>query len=317
MEIVIIEPLGITDDALTTLALLLRADGHKVIAYDHRENDKKKLVERVVNADVIMLANQPLDGEVIGQCKNLKLIDIAFTGVDHVDLQACRERGITVCNAAGYATDAVAEIVFGMIIDLLRYVFTVQEEVRNGGTMAGLVGRELSGKRLGIIGTGAIGNRVAAIARAFGCEVLAYSRSQSQEALALGVQYMPLDQLLSESDIVTVHVPLTDETQHLLNTGSFKKMKKTAILINTARAAVVDSFALTQALINGEIAGAAVDVYEMEPPLPEDYPLLSAPNTLLTPHVAFATKESLYKRAAIVFDNVRHWLEGEPKNIVV
>ncbi len=316
MRIVIMEPLGITDDALQTLSMLLRADGHEFVAYDNRETDTEKLIERVKDADVLVLANQPLEKTVIDACKNLKLVDIAFTGVDHVDVEACKARGITICNAAGYSTNAVAELAFGLMIDVYRYIVTCDHEIRNGGTIGGLVGHELCGKKLGIVGTGAIGLKVAEIGKAFGCELLAYSRSIRSEGLEMGIKYMDLEELLSQSDIVTLHVPMNAETIRLINKEKLARMKSTAILINTSRGPVIDNVALAEALKEGVIAGAGIDVFDIEPPLPKDYPLLGAPNLVLTPHVAFATRESLYKRAAIVFENIRCWLAGTPQNEV-
>ncbi|ALU15355.1 D-isomer specific 2-hydroxyacid dehydrogenase [Eubacterium limosum] len=316
MKIVIMEPLGITEDALQTLSMLLRADGHEFIAYENRETDTEKLIERVKDADVVVLANQPFGKEVIDACKNLKLVDIAFTGVDHVDVAACKERGIILCNAAGYSTNAVAELAFGLMIDVYRYIVTCDHETRNGGTIGGLIGHELCGKKLGIVGTGAIGLKVAEIGKAFGCELLAYSRTVRSEGLEMGIKYMDLEELLKQSDIVTLHIPVSPETQGLISRDMLALMKPEAIIINTSRGGVIDNEALADALKEGKVAGAGIDVYEGEPPLPKDYPLLSAPNTVLTPHVAYATKESLYKRAVIVFDNIRCWLEGNPQNRV-
>lgn len=316
MKIVITEPLGITDDALQTLSMLLRADGHEFIAHDNRETNTKKLIERVKDADVVVLANQPFNKEVIDACTKLKLLDIAFTGVDHVDVSACKERGIIICNAAGYCTNSVAELAFGLIIDVYRYIVTCDHESRCGGTIGGLIGHELWGKKLGIVGTGAIGLKVAQIGKAFGCNLLAYSRTVRSEGLEMGIKYMDLEELLKQSDIVTIHIPVSDETKGLISKEMLALMKPEAIIINTSRGGVIDNVALSEALKDGKIMGAGIDVYEMEPPLLANYPLLSAPNTVLTPHVAYATQESLYKRAVIVFDNIRCWLEGNPQNRV-
>lgn len=314
MKIVIMEPLGITDDALQTLTMLLRADGHELVAYDNRETNTKKLIERVKDAEVVVLANQPFNREVIDACTKLKLVDIAFTGVDHVDILACKERGILICNAAGYSTNAVAELAFGLMIDVYRYIVTCDHESRCGGTIGGLIGHELCGKKLGIVGTGAIGLKVAEIGKAFGCDILGYSRTVRSEGLEMGMKYMDLEELLKKSDIVTIHIPVSEETKGLISKEMLALMKPEAIIINASRGAVVDNVALAEALKDGKIAGAGIDVYEMEPPLPANYPLLSAPNVVLTPHVAYATQESLYKRAVIVFDNIRCWLEGNPQN---
>ena len=315
MKIVIMEPLGITEDTLKTLTMLLKADGHEIVAYPDRARTDDELVSRIADAEVLILANQPLREPVISRCDRLKLVDIAFTGVDHVDIAPLKARGVTICNAAGYATNAVAELVFGLIIDLYRDITPYDAATRNAGARSG-VGREIAGKTFGIIGTGAIGLHTASIAKAFGCRVLAYSRTERKAGIQAGIDYVDLDTLLRTSDIVSLHVPLTDETAGLIGRRELALMKKSAVLINTSRGPVVDSDALAAALKTGGIAGAGIDVYEMEPPIPVDHPLVGAPHTILTPHLAFATEESLYQRAVIVFDNVRKWLEGHPQNIV-
>ena len=315
MKIVIMEPLGITEDTLKTLTMLLKADGHEIVAYSDRARTDDELVSRIADAEVLILANQPLREPVISRCDRLKLVDIAFTGVDHVDIAPLKARGVTICNAAGYATNAVAELVFGLIIDLYRDITPYDAVVRNGGARIG-AGNEIAGKTFGIIGTGAIGLRTASLAIACGCPVLAYSRSERKEGIKIGVDYVDLDTLLASSDIVSLHVPLTEATEGLIGKRELSLMKENAVLINTARGSVVDSYALADALQNGQIAGAGIDVFETEPPIAADHPLLKAPHTILTPHIAFATKESLYQRAVIVFDNVRKWLEGHPQNIV-
>ena len=314
MKIVIMEPLGISNDAFMALSMLLKADGHQVIAYDGRAKNERALIDRVADADVIILANQPLNRRVIEQCHNLKLVDVAFTGLDHVDLDVCKERGIMVCNAAGYSTNAVAELVFGLIVDLYRTICSCDQNLRDG-VVTGIPGTELKGKTIGIIGTGAIGLRVAEIAKAFGCELLAYNRTVKQSGQDMGIKYLPMEEVLKRSDIVTLHLPLTESTAKIIGKKELALMKPTAILINTARGGIVDNNALAEALNQGIIAGAGIDVFDEEPPFSGTEPLVSAKNTILTPHIAYSTKESLYQRAVIVFDNVRCWLEGEPQNV--
>lgn len=316
MRIVLLEPLGISNEKLDRFAMCINAKGHELVAYDSRPEDDKELCNRAMGADAVIIANMPFGADVIKRCPDLKMISVAFTGVDHVGLDACRERGIVVCNAAGYSTPSVAELTFGLIFALLRNIVKSDAAVRRGGTKEGLVGYDLCGKTLGIVGTGAIGTKVAEIGRAFGLKILAYSRSERAEVKALGAEYTDLDTLLKESDIVTLHIPLNETTKGLISEDKLKLMKKTALLINTARGPVVDNAALADALKNGRIAGAGIDVFDMEPPLPEDYCLLDAPNTVLTPHVAFATKEALERRAEIAFDNVAAWLDGRVKNYV-
>ena len=311
MKIVQIEPLGITDEQLKSLVEKLENNGDEYIAYDSRETDTDILVERVKDADVVVLANQPFPAEVVEKCEKLKMISVAFTGVDHVAVDECKKRGICVCNAAGYSTNAVSELVFGLIISLYRKINEGKENMTSGVKMA--PGIELSGKKFGIIGTGAIGLKTAEIAKAFGCEVYAYSRTEKHID---GVKYITLCDLMRTCDIISVHVPLNDSTKDLVSSMLIDEMKSDAILINTARGPIIDNTALAKALKDGKIAGAGIDVFDTEPPLAPDYPLLDAPNTVLMPHIGFSTKEALYKRAVITINNITSWKSGEPQNVV-
>lgn len=316
MKIICMEPLGVSQKKIAGLAAPLKAAGHEVIYYTTKEINQEKLLARIREADILLLANQPLSAELIEQCPNLKFIDIAFTGVDHVGLEAARKRGITVCNAAGYSTNAVAELTFGLAIGAIRNIVAVDGRCRHAATKDGLVGFELFGKTFGVIGTGAIGCRVAKIAQSFGCKVLAYSRSVKPELTDLGVKYVSLDELLAAADFVSLHVPMNSATAKLINAESIAKMKTGAVLINCARGGVVDSEALAGALNSGKLAAAGIDVFEQEPPLAENHPLLHAKNTVVTPHVAFASREALEARADIVFANIDAFLAGRPQNVV-
>ena len=316
MKIICMEPLGVSQAKIASLVAPLEAKGHEFTYYTTKETDQEKLLARVKDADILMLANQPLSAAIIEQCPNLKLIDIAFTGVDHVGLEAARARGILACNAAGYSTNAVAELTFGLAISAIRNIVAVDARCRAAGTKDGLVGFELFGKTFGVVGTGAIGSRVAKIAQAFGCRVLAYSRTVKPELEKDGVEYVDLDTLLAQSDFVSLHVPMTTATAKMINAASIAKMKHGAVIINCARGGVVDSQALADALNSGKLAAAGIDVFENEPPLAVDHPLLHAKNTVVTPHVAFASKEALEARADIVFANIAAFLEGKPQNIV-
>lgn len=312
MKLVVIEPLGVEKSKFLSMAEEILGDRVELVLYDTRVTDTETLIERGKDADIIMVANLPMSEEVILGCHNLKLLAVAFTGLDHIAMEACRAKGITVCNCAGYSNAAVSDLVFGMLITLYRNVISCNERVRVGGTKDGLIGMELEGKKFGVIGTGAIGLRVANIASAFGCEVYAYSRTKKELP---NVTYVSLEELLSHCDIVSLHVPLSEETRGLINRDRLALMKKTSVLINTARGPVVDSEALAEALNEGKIAGACVDVFEMEPPVPQEHPLLHAKNLIATPHIAFATKEALVKRAIINLNNVKYWLEGNPINV--
>lgn len=265
--------------------------------------------ERSRNADVIMLANMPLAPSVLEEAKSLKFIDVAFTGVNHIPMAEAKKRGIAVSNASGYATQAVAELCIRFMIQLLRNVNKTEERCRNGGTKEGLVGHLLWGKTVDIVGAGAIGKRVAALCKAFGCTVLAYNKSTVSDP-AIDEQ-VSLEVLLNRADIVSLHCPLTADTKGMIGREQLALLKKSALLINTARGGVLDAVALAEALENGSIAGAACDVFETEPPLTADHPLLYCPNTIVTPHIAFASVESMEQRADIVFNNLYAWLDGK------
>lgn len=313
MKLVIIEPLGVEQEKLLAMAAEQLPESVEVVYYDTRVTDTETLIERGKDADIIAVSNLPLNADVIDGCKNLKMLSVAFTGVDHIALDACRRNGVLVSNCAGYSTAAVADLVFGLLISLYRNIPACNEVVRREGTKDGLVGFELEGKKFGVVGTGAIGLRVAAIAQAFGCEVLAYSRTKKDVP---GITYTDLNTLLSQCDIVSLHTPLNDSTRGLIGKEQLALMKKNAVLINTARGPVVDSQALAEALNEERIAGACIDVFETEPPVKKDHPLLNAKHVIATPHAAFATKEALVKRAVIVFDNITAWLNNAPQNVM-
>jgi len=315
MKIAIMESLGISDEALRGYMAPFEAEGHTFAVFE-KTTDTGKLVEEACDADAMILANMPMPSAVIEKCPDLKFIDVAFTGVDHVGLDAAKAQGIKVSNASGYSNEAVPELAVGMALSILRNMREVEARCRAGETKAGLVGSELKGKTVGIIGLGNIGTRSAQIFHIFGTTILATSRTIHKNVKDY-VNQVPLDQLLKESDIVVLHCPLTAETRGLINKEKLALMKPSAILLNLARGPVVVSADLAEALKNGTIAAAGIDVFDVEPPLPADEPLLDAPNTLLTPHVAFATKESMILRADIVFDNLRAFLDGHQKNIIL
>lgn len=315
MNIVLLESLGIPDSLLNEYAKPLTETGHHFTAYP-KDIDPEVQIKRARQADVIMIANMPLSGQVISACEHLKLIDVAFTGVDHVDLETARSRKIKVSNAAGYSTEAVAELTICLILSLLRNVPKVEARCREGKNKDGLVGCELMGKTVGILGAGAIGIRTAELCSAFGCKILGYKRHLTGNEPSF-MEFVSLDELLSRSDIVSLHCPLNDDSRHLINQSTIAKMKKGAYLINASRGPVVDSSALAEALDTGYLSGAGIDVFETEPPLDPAHPLLRCKNTIVTPHVAFASEQSMEARAKIVFDNITNWLEGHQTNIVL
>ena len=314
MRIVILESLAVSDEILNRYLQPLRRAGHEVECFA-RTDDIPTQIRQIGNAEALIIANMPLKKEVIEACPNLKYIDIAFTGYDHIDMSAARARGIAVSNASGYATEAVAELVIGGVINLYRQLNQADKLCRGGKTKAGLSAFELHGRTVGLIGTGAIGSRTAELFRAFGCKTIAYNGFSHKPDTDV-IKYLPLKELLEQSDILSLHCPLTDASRNFINRDNLKYMKKSAILVNTARGAVVNSQDLADALNNGQIAGAVIDVFENEPPLESGHPLLHTPNTLVTPHLGFFTREAMEKRAKIVFNNLACWLKGTPVNLV-
>ena len=314
MKTVIMESLGIPAAELQALEKPFAEKGMEFVSYE-RTADQEKLIAQAKDADVMILANMPMSEDVIRACPNLKFIDVAFTGVDHVGLAAAREKEIAVSNASGYSNEAVAELALGMVLSLARNLREVEQRCREGGTKDGLVGWEIAGKTVGIVGLGKIGSRSAQLFHAFGANILASSRTVHENAPDY-VEQVSLDELLSRSDIVVLHCPLNDSTRGLINAEKLALMKNSAILVNVARGPVVDEEALAKALNDGTIAGAGIDVFDKEPPLDPSKAVLHAPHTLVTPHVAFATKESMSLRAKIVFDNLAAWMDGKPINLV-
>lgn len=311
MNITLLEDLGCSKKLVADNAARLAAMGHAFKSFP-RTTDPDTLKKEVADADVLILANMPLPAEVLKAAPNVKFIDVAFTGVDHIPVKDAHARGIAISNASGYADEAVAELCVSFMIQLLRDLPEAEKRCREGGTKAGLPARLLQGKTVGILGAGAIGKRLAALCKAFGATVVAHNRHEVKDpAIDRNVS---LNELLENSDIISIHTPLTPVTKGMIGKNELARMKKTAFLINTGRGPVVDNAALAEALNNGDIAGAACDVFDMEPPLPADYPLLHSKNTIVTPHLGFYSEESLDDRAKIVFENLYAWLDGKQIN---
>lgn len=309
MHIVTVEPLGISQQDFEALKNEFSSKGHTFDYYMDRREDESVLVDRMHDADVVVVSNIKLPASVLERCANLKMLSVAFTGLDHIDLAYCQSHNILVKNAAGYSTTAVSELAVGLMLDLLRKITALDGTIRQGQGRGMFLGRELRGKTVGVVGTGAIGTATIRLLKAFGCQVLAWNRSEHDEVRQLGATYTTLDDLLRRSDIVTLHVPLNAETKHLVGARELALMKPTALLVNTARGNVADIDAVAAALREGRLAGAGFDVYETEPPLPEGHPLLNAPNAVCVPHVGFATREAFDIRAGIVMDNVRAFVK--------
>ena len=314
-KIVIMESLGISAEELAARKAPFEAQGHVFVDYP-KTTDPAKLIEEAKDADAMILANMPMPADVLRKCDKLKFIDVAFTGVDHVGLDAAKEKNIAVSNASGYSNEAVSELVIGTTLSLARNLRSVEDRCREGKDKTGRVGWEIKGKTVGIIGLGKIGTRTAELFHAFGATVLAQSRTH-HDGIAEYIEQVTQEELLRRSDIVVLHCPLNDSTRGMINAEKLAMMKPSALLVNVARGPVVVEKDLAVALENGVIAGAAIDVFENEPPLDPASPVLHAPNCLVTPHVAFATQQSMSLRAEIVFENLAQWMDGHPINVIL
>ena len=312
MKIVIADPIFLTEEYIKRL----RALGELEI-YDSVPTSQDEFIERIKDAEVIIVGRYGVDAKALRSAPKLKMISLWQTGFDNVDMEAATERGVIISNVPNYAFDSVAEYVFALSLDLLRRVRLADMNLRKGiFNWKYYVGNQLMSKTIGVLGTGDIGKRVIQIAHGFNMNVLSVTAHPSPErAQALGVKFVDLDTLLSESDIVTLHLPLTPETEHMINAKELAKMKSTAILITTSRGKVVDEAALIEALRDKKIAGAGLDVFEKEP-LPMDSPLLKMDNVVLTPHIAFLSEESLDECTYMSIENVEMFIKGKPQNVV-
>ncbi|WP_457559367.1 NAD(P)-dependent oxidoreductase [Candidatus Harpocratesius sp.] len=317
MKIVISDPLGISNELLYSKLSTLRNQGHDIIIYENRVQSDDELVNRCKDAEIIVITNTKFPRSVIEKLSKLKFISVAFTGIDHIDLDTCREKNIAVSNAAGYSTQSVAELTVGLMITCNRKIISCDKATREEKTRVGLIGNELSQKTIGIIGTGAIGIRVTELLQPFQCTILGYNRSEKSEFKKLGGNYTDLQSLMKKSDIISIHLPLTEETRNLIDDNLLRLMKRSAYLVNCARGPIVDYDFLAQLLNANQIAGAAVDVYESEPPLDPSLSILNAKNVIALPHIAFATFEAFSKRADIVISNIENWIKGSQKNKIL
>lgn len=266
-----------------------------------------EIVEHAKDADVIILGNDRLDSATIGKLPNLKLVVRHGAGLDNVDFSELGKRDITVANTPGANKEETADLTFALILDLARMVTQSINQLK-GGVWNKIPGRTLYGKTIGIIGVGAIGMAVASRAMGFGMDILGNDIVQRDEAARFGLLYTSLNELLSASDVVTIHAPLTSATKNLIGARELKRMKPGALLINTARAGVVREAALEKALMSGHLGGYAVDVYAKEPPDPTSY--MSLPNVLTTPHIGSSTMEANLRMGDMAVDNILAFMNG-------
>ncbi len=314
MHIAVLESLAVGAEELKSAMEPFVREGHTFSVYE-RTSDLSVLRQEMQGAQAVILANMPLPEAALSAASELRFIDIAFTGTDHVAVDYAHRRGIKVSNASGYSTGAVSELALALALAVYRHIPAQDRAARSGRDKTGLMGQELSGKTVGIVGTGKIGLRSAALFRALGCRVIGTSRHCTGGERS-GIAHMPLEDLLRQSDLVLLHCPLTEETRGLIGERALRCMKKSAVLINVARGPVVDTAALYEALKTGKIAGAGIDVFDTEPPLDPSSDLVQLPNVVLTPHSAYFTQEAMQQRLEIVFGNLRAFLEGRMENEV-
>lgn len=279
----------------------------------------EEIADRVADADAVLCNKTLLNAYTLRKASQLRYIGLFATGYNNVDIDYARANGITVCNAGSYSTDAVAQHTFGMILEHYSRVGEYNAFVQKGGwrdssTFSPFVYAtdELCGKTIGLIGYGHIGRAVARIARAFGMHILVYTRTPKEER---GVTFLPLEEMLPQADIVSIHCPLNADTYRLLDAKTLQLCKPGAFLVNTARGAVLDEWALRAALDEGRLSGAGIDVLETEP-MPADCPLLNAPHCIITPHIGWAPLTTRYRLLGIVENNIRQFLNGTPVNVV-
>ena len=288
-----------------------------VTVYDDTTNEE--LPGRIQGADIIVTKEMPVSAEMIQRFpESVKLICEAGTGYNNIDLEAARKKGITVCNIPAYSTERVAHTAIMLILNLSSTMQVQMKMLANGNhdnftKNLQVPHVEVNGKTLGVIGAGHIGKKVIKIAQALDMNILVYTRTPGEDEK--GIRYVSLKELLEHSDYVSLHCPLTESTKHMINKETLKLMKPSAFIINTSRGALIDEAALIEALKNGKIAGAGLDVQETEPPK-ETSPLYTMENVLLTPHMGWKGLETRKRLVSILADNIKNFLAGNPKNVV-
>lgn len=289
----------------------------------HHRSTPDQVVDRAADAEIILTNKVVISAEIMAALPKLRYIGVTATGVNIVDLEAAQERDIVVTNIPGYSTDSVAQLTFALLLEMVQQVGHHSQRVKEGAWVSckdfsfyDSPLTELAGKTFGIVGYGQIGQRVAAIARAFGMRLLVQTAHPEKYKKESGIEFVDVDRLFSDSDVISLNCPLTPDTEQLVNTARLARVKQGALLINTGRGQLVNETAVADALENGYLGGYATDVLTQEPP-PADNPLLQAPQCIITPHLAWATVEARKRLLETVVANVAAFIDGQPQNRVV
>jgi D-3-phosphoglycerate dehydrogenase len=289
----------------------------EVRLYSDRPANEAEMLDRLKSADVLLNSRSAVkvSGDVLNQLPNLKMIAVCGIGYDSIDIEAASQRGIVVSNIPGRTATVVAEHAFGLMLAVARRMASMTEQLR-AGQWSSELGMSLLGKRVGVIGTGNIGLEMIRLCATFGTEVVAWSfHPDENKAAEFGFRYVPLEELLATSDVISLHVRLSEETRGMIGQSELQQMKPSSILINTARAAVVDTSALASAVNRGHLFGAGVDVYDVEPAKTDNL-LLKCRNVVLTPHSADQTPEGIDLLTQGCVENIRAFLDGKPQSVV-
>ena len=318
MKIVVLDSYCVRPGDLDWTGLYDLAD----VVEEYPRTPPEQLIDRLRDADFAVSNKCRIDDAVLDACPRLRWVGLTATGTDSLDLEACHRHGVAVANVPGYSTESVAQHGFALLLELANSIAGRAASLRDGYWQTGVPDSygihphfELAGRTFGVVGYGAIGRAAARIAKGFGMRVLAYTRHVKPEYAADGVEFVPFEQLLEDSDVVSLHCPATAETRGMIDKAALAAMKPGAILLNTARGALVDEAAVCAALKSGHLGYYASDVAAHEPVRPKDE-LLHCPNVLLTPHVAWATQEALARLSAEVCANLEAFLQGERRNLI-
>lgn len=311
MRIVVLDDIGIGAKDVE----LLEKKGN-VLIYSGLPADADETVERARDADVLISGWTKIDREILASLPKLQLLSLWATGLDNVDLAAAREHGITVCHVPSYATNAVAELALGLTLSVIRKIPAANRDMRRTKSAGWrpFQGNELNGKTLGIIGTGVIGQRMAWLGHCIGMNLLGYDIEPCEAMIQnVNMRYAPLGDVFAQSDVITLHAPLTPDTEHFVDAALLNTMRKASVIINTARAGLINQDDLYEALVANVIAGAGLDVIDMERESGQG--LLNLDNVVVTPHIGFYTGEALGTLTAECIENVIRFLDGDPVNV--